>query len=303
MKRYICLVTFLPVFSLLCCVGGQTARQQSTGEVTPQAAPPASDTAVPRIGDGGDIRGDMARRDEWAKTMADARSYLAGTNPVMGRLVYNPLELKHESTDYSNRTATFSLPYRWEGVSFPAAFARMIKDLNEGLVATKRSHDWGIRALSPALIWGWNYFEVRASLINDAGQQYTTFNNSSISATFGINTSGTFTSLQGRNLYDSISPSGHIQFKVSVDFITDNMAVKFSVVTTDYEIIRGSGISGVGFSMWGMTVEKKRDISDRLQILTEAEYQTVATAEERQRQRSADRNNSNPTRNPRPERW
>jgi hypothetical protein len=105
-------------------------------------------SATVRTGNvGEDLRNDLAWRNEWSKILRDARSYLL--QPFDAAIVEIG-QLKQGKPDYQSYTVEFSFDISVKGKPYPPAFQRMVKDLNDGLKATKRNNDWKLTPLNLA---------------------------------------------------------------------------------------------------------------------------------------------------------
>jgi hypothetical protein len=89
---------------------------------------------------GEDIRNDIAWRDQWIKLYEEAYAYIRAHPDALVALEYSP-ELKQERIDYDKRIVTFSAAVQWTVIEEPPTL-KMLNDLDAGLEATGRNHEW-----------------------------------------------------------------------------------------------------------------------------------------------------------------
>ncbi|MDR1836731.1 MAG: hypothetical protein LBQ89_03635 [Treponema sp.] len=101
---------------------------------------------------GENLRNDLAWRNEWVKIINDARRYLQNTHFVVARLEYG--QLKQGKINYQEGTVEYTFNMRVSGAPYPQAYLQIMKDINEGLRATRRNRDWKLIPLTWKNVWG-----------------------------------------------------------------------------------------------------------------------------------------------------
>jgi hypothetical protein len=154
---------------------------------------------------GANVRNDIQRRQEWAKTLDEAKAYFAAHPPY--ELIYDPA-IKEGKIDYQKETVNLS----FEMQSVPTDGWLVIQNLKDGLEATGKADTWSLNADVFTSI----YVPYTVVLSNEAGKTLATVND-------GI----TFS----RRSYDIEIISWMVEFRdVNANDITDVLSVRFTHV-------------------------------------------------------------------------
>jgi len=147
------------------------AYDPSFAEATTRANAMSTSIRTGNLGE--NIRNDIAWRDEWEKILNDAIIYFDAHRPLAARVIYDP-DLEQGETNYSKRTVDFSFTIDSVGVPLPYAYLKMMDDLNNGLIATKRNNYWNLDFLTPERVWrvrsGNPTINCEAELLNNNGK-------------------------------------------------------------------------------------------------------------------------------------
>jgi TolB-like protein len=123
---------------------------------------------------GENIRNDIAWRNEWINLLEECYAYFRAHPPLpLVSLVYDS-NLKQGEINYRNETVRFSLNATLYPVQSPAY--QILKDLRQGLEATGRNKDWGLRinlenlaAEDGSMVFR-RLYRLSVELVNDQGK-------------------------------------------------------------------------------------------------------------------------------------